>query len=179
VLLIDEIDKAPRDFPNDLLLELSEHRFEHPFLPKQIQRPEHLPPPILVITSNGERRLPDPFLRRCIVHRIELSPELLERILAAWRSTWLERLPAAERAHWPALEDVAVDRFNQVRSVLSERGRAPGAAELLVWLGVLAGAGIDADTLRAQPVVGTLALGCLVKESDDLALLEAADTGRR
>jgi MoxR-like ATPase len=175
VLLIDEIDKAPRDFPNDLLLELSEHRFDHPFLPRRVERAAHLPPPLLVITSNGERRLPDPFLRRCIVHRITLTDDLLERILAAWRSSFLERLSPTEQARWTApdgTEAAALERFQQFREQLGERGRAPGAAELLVWLGILATAGIGADDLRAQPLTQTTGIGCLLKEWDDLALLD-------
>ena len=67
VLLIDEIDKAPRDFPNDLLQELANHEFQHPFLNEPI-RPKSNKPPIVIITSNAERRLPDAFLRRCIFH---------------------------------------------------------------------------------------------------------------
>jgi MoxR-like ATPase len=76
VLLIDEIDKAPRDFPNDLLLELDQHRFQHPFL-NEVITPRSGTPPIVVITSNVERRLPDAFLRRCIFHHIELTEQLV------------------------------------------------------------------------------------------------------
>jgi len=173
VVLIDEIDKAPRDFPNDLLLELSEHRFDHPFLRHEIKRKEHLPPPLLVITSNGERRLPDPFLRRCIVHRIELDKPLLEMILAAWCSSFLERLPpGVDEQAWAETQKAAVARFWVLRERLIQRGRAPGVAELLVWLGVLATAGTDAKALADQPLAETTAIGCLLKEMDDLALLD-------
>ncbi|MCB1808881.1 MAG: MoxR family ATPase, partial [Candidatus Competibacteraceae bacterium] len=68
VVLIDEIDKAPRDFPNDLLHEFDQHHFPHPFDPKNTIKPKSKRPPIIVITSNDERRLPDAFLRRCIFH---------------------------------------------------------------------------------------------------------------
>ena len=78
VVLIDEIDKAPRDFPNDLLHELDQHSFPHPFDPRQMIRPRSERPPIMIVTSNEERRLPDAFLRRCIYHRIELTPTLVE-----------------------------------------------------------------------------------------------------
>jgi MoxR-like ATPase len=176
VVLIDEIDKAPRDFPNDLLLELSQHRFRHPFLDRWVSREEALGPPLLIITSNGERRLPDPFLRRCIVHRIELTPQLLKRILAAWSSRFAERTPEDRRRHWPAVEAAGFERFTQIRQALENRGRPPGPAELLVWMGVLAGAGIGADALRAQSLAETIALGCLVKEPDDLELLQPAQT---
>jgi MoxR-like ATPase len=80
VLLIDEIDKAPRDFPNDLLQELDKHEFHHPFYEKLMIRPKSKPP-IVVITSNAERRLPDPFLRRCIFHHIQLTQDLLQIIV--------------------------------------------------------------------------------------------------
>jgi MoxR-like ATPase len=172
VLLIDEIDKAPRDFPNDLLLELSQHRFRHPFLEQWVERPEALGPPLLIITSNGERRLPDPFLRRCIVHRIVLDRDLLQRILRAWSSRFAERLPDGfDHADWPATEDAGFERFMQVRDKLANRGRPPGAAELLVWMGVLASAGVTRAQLEAQSLAETIALGCLVKEPDDLGLL--------
>lgn len=164
VLLIDEIDKAPRDFPNDLLQELAEHSFDHPFLPWQVARPEGRPPPLLIITSNAERRLPDPFLRRCIVHHIVLTNELLGRILAAWRSSFADGLPRGT-------EDAAVAIFQDLRSRLKDRGRPPGVAELLVWLGVLAAAGVGPDELRKQPLAEKTGIGCLVKEHEDLVLL--------
>ena len=81
VLLIDEIDKASRDFPNDLLHELDQGWFYHPFDREQ-NKPVRVPKtpgrkPIVVITSNLERRLPPPFLRRCIYHNIELTEALV------------------------------------------------------------------------------------------------------
>lgn len=82
VVLIDEIDKASRDFPNDLLNVLDQHRFYVPEKDLSVSRGER-PPPIIVITSNSERRLPEPFLRRCIFHHIEFSEELLRRAVDA------------------------------------------------------------------------------------------------
>ena len=84
MLLIDEIDKAPRDFPNDLLLELDQHRFQHPFL-NEVITPRVGTPPIVVITSNVEQRLPDAFLRRCIFHHIELTEQLVREAVRARR----------------------------------------------------------------------------------------------
>jgi MoxR-like ATPase len=78
VVLIAEIDKAPRDFPNDLLHELDQHSFPHPFDQTRMIRPVSGRPPIVLVTSNEERRLPDAFLRRCIFHRIELTRSLVE-----------------------------------------------------------------------------------------------------
>ena len=73
VVLIDEIDKASRDFPNDLLHELDQHSFPHPFDRARWITPRSGRRPIVIVTSNEERRLPDAFLRRCIFHRIELT----------------------------------------------------------------------------------------------------------
>src|SRR6185369_2597106 len=78
VVLLDEIDKAPRDFPNDLLNVLDQHTFHVPEEDSTISRGDQAPP-IVVITSNSERRLPEPFLRRCIFHHIEFTEELLRR----------------------------------------------------------------------------------------------------
>jgi MoxR-like ATPase len=81
VVLIDEIDKAPRDFPNDLLLELDQMRFR---IPEDDDRLVECPVdkrPIVVITSNQERRLPDPFLRRCVLHEIRLDAATIGKIL--------------------------------------------------------------------------------------------------
>jgi MoxR-like ATPase len=82
VLLIDEIDKAPRDFPNDLLRELEEYRFMIEEAPPE-DRIIECPPekiPIIIITSNSERRLPEPFLQRCIYHNIEMDDDLIARV---------------------------------------------------------------------------------------------------
>jgi MoxR-like ATPase len=83
VLLIDEIDKAPRDFPNDLLREIEELSFTITEFepPGNIVKCEPERIPIIVITSNSERRLPEPFLRRCIFHHIELTDEDIDKIV--------------------------------------------------------------------------------------------------
>jgi hypothetical protein len=81
VLLIDEIDKAPRDFPNDLLLELDQMKFTIAETNEEIVCAPTARP-IIVITSNSERRLPDPFLRRCVIHQIALDLSVIPAILA-------------------------------------------------------------------------------------------------
>jgi len=168
VLLIDEIDKAPRDFPNDLLQELADYRFDHPFPPNPpVERGER-PPPIVVITSNGERRLPDPFLRRCIVHHIELDDELLRRILGAWRDELAHGLPEA-------VQDKALERFLKLCKRLEKRSRPPGAAELLIWLTVLAAQGVTLQRLETGPLAELPALECLIKDHEDYAHLGGAD----
>jgi MoxR-like ATPase len=164
VLLIDEIDKAPRDFPNDLLQELSEYRFAHPFeRGRMIERGEQ-PTPILVITSNAERRLPDAFLRRCVLHHIWLNGPLLERILDAWGD---EFAALGEEGIAQALR-----RFLDLREQLQQRSsRPPGTAELLVWLTVLSAWGVTADQLQDCQAAELPALECLVKDHDDRELL--------
>ncbi|WP_426232352.1 AAA family ATPase [Pararhizobium sp. DWP3-4] len=81
IVLIDEIDKAPRDFPNDLLRELDQMQFKIEETNTEIGPPALRP--IIVITSNSERRLPDPFLRRCVTHHIEITPQTVLEILQA------------------------------------------------------------------------------------------------
>jgi hypothetical protein len=82
VVLIDEIDKAHRDFPNDLLNVLDKHEFQCRETGEWIRRGAG-PPPIVVVTSNRESRLPEPFLRRCIFHHIELTMDLVDRAVRA------------------------------------------------------------------------------------------------
>ena len=161
VVLIDEIDKAPRDFPNDLLHELDQNSFRHPFDNEDIT-PKAKRPPIVVITSNDERRLPDAFLRRCIYHRIELTPELIK---------------AAVEAHvqdFPSLAEetriVARERFLELRA--SHLDKKPTTAELLVWLRILSARGTGAADLRERPLAELPAIAALVKDAGDLAVLK-------
>ncbi|RWP51078.1 MoxR family ATPase [Mesorhizobium sp.] len=109
VVLIDEIDKAPRDFPNDLLLELDQMRFR---VAEDNNREVICPDgrrPIVVITSNQERRLPDPFLRRCVLHEIKLDDDTIVKILmshlAAVRADSMLSGPALTQADAQALAE--------------------------------------------------------------------------
>lgn len=162
VLLIDEIDKAPRDFPNDILQELSDQEFDHPFGGAKINNQG--PPPILVITSNGERVMPGPFLRRCIVWHIELSEDLLKDILTTWHEGYADRLQ-------PGVEDMVISCFNEVLNRIKDRGRPPGIAEFLVWLNVLAVRRVEADSLEPKHPKDLPGLECLIKMHEDYALL--------
>ncbi len=172
VVLIDEIDKAPRDFPNDLLQELDKHEFPHPFssAPEHAVRADREQLPVVVVTSNNERRLPDAFLRRCIVHHIELTAELMQRAVAAHGREFddLNR----------AVRDAAMARFQALRRV-ERLSRKPGIAELLAWLVTLQRArpGIDAEDLEEISLAQLPHLHCLIKDQDDLALLK--ETKRR
>ncbi len=156
VLLIDEIDKAPRDFPNDLLLELDQHKFHHPFNEKEIIHPRSGQPPIVVITSNAERRLPDAFLRRCIFHHIELTEALVR---------------AAIKAHFPPLDEAlleaAQERFWELRKT-PQLQKKPSTAEILTWLAILSARGIKAQPLRTCSLRDLPGLTALLKDRDDL-----------
>ena len=158
VLLIDEIDKAEVEFPNDLLRELDEMAFTIPEIDETVRAVHR---PVTIITSNAERDLPDAFLRRCVFHYIRF-PERIRRIVDA---------------HMPDLDahliDAAVERFYGVRRVDGMR-KKPSTSELLDWLTVLARAGADATTIaKKMPYMGVL-----VKQEKDLALLAKRGIGQ-
>jgi MoxR-like ATPase len=160
VVLLDEIDKAPRDFPNDLLNVLDQHTFHVPEAGQTVSRGDS-PPPVVVITSNSERRLPEPFLRRCIFHHIEFTEELLRRAVEA-RIGDFPNLTSEVR-------EAALERFLDLRG--HDLRKKPATAELLVWLTLLsARGGVTVETLRG-PLRSLPALAALVKDRDDLARL--------
>lgn len=149
VTLIDEIDKADLEFPNDLLHELDAMSFtviETGDVHTAKVRP------LVIITSNNEKELPDAFLRRCIFHFIAFpDPTLMARIV---------------RVHHPlvrqSLLDEALARFYWLRT-LPELRKKPSTSELIDWLGALLRGGLDEETLAARiPYLGTL----LKKEQD-------------
>ena len=149
VLLIDEIDKADVEFPNDLLNELDEMAFHIPELDETVIAVNR---PITVITSNAEKELPDAFLRRCIFHYIEFpEPELMEEIV---------------RVHFADIKDnllsAAIKAFYKLREVEGFR-KKPSTSELLDWIQALIIGGIAPEKVSKQiPFLGTL----LKKESD-------------
>ncbi len=126
ILLIDEIDKAPRDFPNDLLHELDQMEFTIIETGEKIDAPAKLRP-IVFITSNSERRLPEPFLRRCVYHHIEFDDRIVQQAVESRRDDFRE------------LSDdflaLAIKRFLALRDRTLRK--APATGELLVWLRVL------------------------------------------
>ena len=175
VVLIDEIDKAPRDFPNDLLNEIDRLYFRVPELQNigspgadQIEEgdqqagvaPEYRP--IVILTSNSEKGLPDPFLRRCVYFDIPFpEPEQMQAIVSAR----VKRLGSGD----PMLAD-AIDLFYDLRH---DRGRTklqkePSTAELLNWLNVLLMRGVaPGQTLRSQVEIVQQTLSTLVKNGQD------------
>ncbi len=150
VLLIDEIDKADLEFPNDLLWELDQMEFYIHETKKTVKAKNR---PIVIITSNAEKELPDAFLRRCIFHYIDFpDAELMEEIV---------------RVHLPDVDEHvlknAFDVFYDIRAMRDIR-KKPSTSELIDWINVLQIAGIPADEIRkALPFVGVI-----VKKDEDL-----------
>ena len=127
VLLIDEIDKAPRDFPNDLLHELDKMEFMIAETRQVISTPKNNRP-IVFITSNSERRLPEPFLRRCIYHHIRFDDDIVSKAV--------EKRAAEYSNLSPDFLKMAMKRFLALRD--RNLRKRPSTGELLVWLRVLA-----------------------------------------
>ncbi len=125
VVLIDEIDKADIDFPNDLLRELDEQKFTIEEIGKPVAA-KH--PPIVFITSNDEKDLPDAFLRRCLFHYVKFPDNQLENIVKAHFSSSSEDLIKA-----------AVKRFMELREKMEKgkAGKKASTSELLDWFAVL------------------------------------------
>lgn len=128
VVLIDEIDKAPRDFPNDLLNEIEYMYFRIPELGNQ--RIDTAIRPILILTSNSEKNLPEAFLRRCVFYNVPFPTH--ERLLEI-----VNRRLGDRALHRPELVDQALDLFNQLRSEENGMTKHPATSELLAWLHVL------------------------------------------
>lgn len=150
ILLIDEIDKADLEFPNDLLWELDQMEFYIHETKRTVKAKNR---PIVIITSNAEKELPDAFLRRCIFHYIDFpNPELMEEIV---------------RTHYPNVEENllknAMQVFYDIRTIRDIR-KKPSTSELIDWINALQIGGISADELRAKLPF----LGVVVKKDEDL-----------
>jgi MoxR-like ATPase len=133
VVLIDEIDKAPPDFPNDLLTELERHQFRVRELgPDAVVKASAAHRPIVVVTSNEERTLPDAFLRRCVFFHLEpMSRERLAQITRA-------RLQKAGLALKDARLTAALDQYDHLRSDELDLRKKPSTAEFLAFAALLA-----------------------------------------
>lgn len=163
VLLIDEIDKAPRDFPNDLLFELDKMQFTVPEIEETITAPKENRP-IVIITSNSERRLPEPFLRRCVYHRIQFDDDILVKAIENRKEEYSSLSPEFLR--------LAVQRFLALRDV--NLRKQPATGEFLVWLRVLALAvGTYPDRLN-EDLSKLPYLGVLLKDHQDMEDVVAA-----
>lgn len=153
VLLIDEIDKADLEFPNDLLWELDQMSF---YIPETKETITAASRPIVIITSNAEKELPDAFLRRCIFHYIAFpDPEGMERIVGV---------------HHPSLErkllSQAMDAFYMIRNVPNIQ-KKPSTSELIDWLQALVVGGVNPAKIKQELPF----LGVLLKKNEDLDTL--------
>ncbi|WP_375460761.1 AAA family ATPase [uncultured Enterovirga sp.] len=160
VLLIDEIDKADIEFPNDLLLELDRMEF-HVYETGETIRAERRP--IVIITSNNEKELPDAFLRRCFFHYIRFpDPDTMARIV---------------EVHYPGIKrrlvEEALRMFFEVRDVPGLK-KKPSTSELLDWLKLLMSEDIGPEQLRERDprkLIPPLH-GALLKNEQDVSLFE-------
>ena len=154
VLLIDEIDKADLEFPNDLLWELDQMEFYIPETKETIRANQR---PIVIITSNAEKELPDAFLRRCVFHYIEFpDQEQMEEII---------------RVHFDDLDGKLITQalaaFYWIRE-LHEIEKKPSTSELVDWLRALVAGGVSPDRIRREiPFAGVL-----LKKDKDLRTLQ-------
>jgi MoxR-like ATPase len=153
ILLIDEIDKADLEFPNDLLWELDQMEFYIHETHRTVKAKHR---PIVIITSNAEKELPDAFLRRCIFHYIDFPDrELMEQIV---------------RVHYPDVEahllQEAMDVFYAIRNIHDIR-KKPSTSELIDWVNALQIGGIPTEQIKKElPFIGVV-----VKKDEDLEIV--------
>ncbi len=160
VVLVDEIDKADIEFPNDLLRELDRMEF-HVYETRQTVRARHRP--VILITSNNEKELPDAFLRRCFFHYIRFPDK--------------ETMQAIVDVHYPGiakgLVQAALESFFGIREMPGLR-KKPSTSELLDWLKLLLAEKIPPEALRSeghQQAIPPL-YGALLKNEQDVHLFE-------
>ena len=160
VLLIDEIDKADLEFPNDILREIDEMRFTVMETGDEVVAKER---PVVIITSNNEKELPDAFLRRCVFHYIEFpEPPLMRQIIDV---------------HHPNIDTTLLDqvliKFYWLRGQ-NELRKKPSTSELIDWISALLRSGIDQQQLEAHiPFMGSL----LKNEQDTVAVQSYEEQG--
>ena len=160
VLLIDEIDKADLEFPNDILLELDEMRFSVMETGDEIKAKQR---PMVIITSNNEKELPDAFLRRCVFHFIDFPD--------------VDQMREIIDVHHPDLEKKLLEqvliKFYWLRQQKELRKR-PSTAELIDWITALLRAGVDPSQLESElPFMGAL----LKNEQDTRSIVAFQDRG--
>ena len=154
VLLIDEIDKADLEFPNDLLWELDRMEFYIPETGRTVRAKQR---PIVIITSNAEKELPDAFLRRCIFHYIEFpDQQQMEKII---------------RVHFDHVDETllmqAMQAFYYIRSIDSVE-KKPSTSELVDWIRALQLSGVDVSKIaRELPFIGVL-----LKKDKDISTVQ-------
>ena len=153
VLLIDEIDKADLEFPNDLLWELDKMEF-YINETKETIRTKHRP--IVIITSNAEKELPDAFLRRCIFHYIEFpNKEKMEEIINVHFGDIDKKL-----------SEKALEAFYEIRE-MNDLQKKPSTSELLDWIQALMISGVNIKNLKEEmPFIGVL-----LKKNQDIDVM--------
>ena len=152
-MLIDEIDKADLEFPNDLLWELDRMEFHIPETGRTVTAKYR---PVVIITSNAEKELPDAFLRRCVFHYIEFpDKELMAQIV---------------RVHFPDLDDKlltqVLEAFYKIRQ-LPQIKKKPSTSEIIDWLQALVHGGVDPRRVVKEVPY----LGVLLKKNEDMDAL--------
>lgn len=169
VVLIDEIDKAPRDFPNDILQEIENYRFSVPEIDQNPQWQRQTAHPIVVLmTSNSEKNLPEAFLRRCVFHHIEFPDA--DTLLAILRS----HLPEGSSYAQPAF----IAHFETLRSIVKKK--KPATAELIAWVKLLEVEQFlqSADTINFEQLTARqqhilqMSYAVLIKNIDDKQLVK-------
>lgn len=156
VLLIDEIDKADLEFPNDLLWELDKMEF---YIPETKETIKAKVRPIVIITSNAEKELPDAFLRRCIFHYIEFpNAEMMAEII---------------KVHFDDIDEYLLEKvletFYLIRDVRDIQ-KKPSTSEVIDWVQALAIGGINPDEIKEKVPFA----GVLLKKNEDLETVEKA-----
>jgi MoxR-like ATPase len=165
VVLIDEVDKAPRDLPNDILNEIENMSFTVSENGRTFAADPHFRP-ILILTSNSEKNLPDPFLRRCVFYHITFpGPERLRSIV--------HRRLKPTLTFTSEMLDNAICHFEKIRTLPLRK--KPATAECLAWLQVIQSMNIDVRNLKAgQAEALVFSYAILAKTKEDAALLERA-----
>ena len=153
ILLIDEIDKADLEFPNDLLWELDRMEFHIPETGRTVTAKHR---PVVIITSNAEKELPDAFLRRCVFHYIEFPDrELMAEIV---------------RVHFPSLDEAlltqVLEAFYRIRQLPSIK-KKPSTSEIIDWIRALVHGGVDPSRVVKEVPY----LGVLLKKNEDMDAL--------
>ena len=153
ILLIDEIDKADLEFPNDLLWELDRMEFHIPETGRTVKAKHR---PVVIITSNAEKELPDAFLRRCVFHYIEFpDKELMADIV---------------RVHYPDISErlltQVLEAFYKIRN-LPQIKKKPSTSEIIDWIQALQHGGADVGRIVKEVPY----LGVLLKKNEDIDTL--------
>lgn len=153
ILLIDEIDKADLEFPNDLLWELDRMEFYIPETGRTVKANHR---PVVIITSNAEKELPDAFLRRCVFHYIEFpDKELMADIV---------------RVHFPDIDNKlltqVLEAFYKIRSLPTIK-KKPSTSEIIDWIQALQHGGVNVDKIVKEVPY----LGVLLKKNEDIDTL--------